>query len=67
MMDWLLDFEKKFGRFDELQNIKQDKRHCSVEINFCDGIPQNYNYKLHRRIMAGVDDSINNFRAVEKP
>ena len=49
MMDWVEDFKNKFGKYEELKNIKAEKKHCSVEINFCDGIPQNYNFKLHRR------------------
>ncbi len=47
MMDWLQDVENKFGHYEELQNIKTDKKHCSLEINFCDGIPQNCNLKRH--------------------
>ena len=51
-MDWLNDFQAKFSnkdKYPEIQDIKSLKKHCAIEINFCEGIPQNYNYKLHRK------------------
>jgi hypothetical protein len=49
MIDWLADFDRSFSQYPEIQKLKADKFHGAVEINFCDGIPQNYNLKLHRR------------------
>lgn len=48
-MDWLTEFKNKFGHYPELRDIKANKFHGSVEINFCAGVPMNYNYKMHRR------------------
>jgi hypothetical protein len=48
-MDWYNDFKSKFGSYAELQGIKQDKLHGSLTINFCAGVPLNYNLTIHRR------------------
>jgi hypothetical protein len=48
-MDWLKDFENRFGKYPEIKDLKAQEFHGTVEINFCAGIPQNYNLKLHRR------------------
>ena len=49
MIDWLKEFEIKFGHYKEIQKLKEDKFHGFLQINFCDGIPINYNLNLHRR------------------
>lgn len=49
MMDWIPDFEYNFGQYEEIKNLKQRNFHGSIEINFCEGIPMNYNLKLHRK------------------
>lgn len=48
-MDWLDDFKSKFNKDIELQFLKRDKKHCKLEINFCEGQVSNYNLTLHRR------------------
>jgi hypothetical protein len=49
MIDWLIDLDNRFGNFPEIKKIKEMKFHGSIEINFMNGIPQNYNLKLHRK------------------
>jgi hypothetical protein len=49
MIDWLVDLDNRFGKFPEIQKIKERKFHGSITINFMDGMPQNYDLKLHRR------------------
>ena len=48
-MDWLNDFAVNFKDCKEIQFLKNDRFHGALEINFCDGIPMNYNFKLHRK------------------
>jgi len=48
-MDWYDDFKNKFGGYEELQSIRQGKMHGSLTINFCAGVPLNYNLTIHRR------------------
>jgi len=52
MMDWLHDFEVKFKDYQELQVLKKEKYHGSLMINFSDGVPQNYNFTIHRRAVT---------------
>ncbi len=47
--DWLPEFEKKFGHYEEIQNLKEKKFHGSLMLNFMDGELQNYNLNIHRR------------------
>jgi hypothetical protein len=49
MIDWLQDFEKKFGHYEEIQNLKQKKFHGNITINICEGDVMNYNLTIHRR------------------
>ena len=48
--DWLVDFDERLGKYPEVQKLKMQEFHGSIEINFNAGVPQNYNLKLHRRI-----------------
>ena len=48
-MDWLNDFILKFQDYPELKKLKETKFHGAITINFCEGVPQNMDYKLHRR------------------
>jgi len=45
--DWIDDFEKRFNGHKELQNIKRDKKHGKLEINFYGGVPMNVNFSIH--------------------
>ena len=47
--DWLEDFEMRFNNHKELMNIKKDKLHGKLEINFTDGVPINCNFNKHLR------------------
>ena len=38
MMDWIQDYQDRFKDKPELANLKKDKFHGSVEINFSDGV-----------------------------
>ncbi len=59
MIDWLDDFTKKFSSYKELQEIKKNKLHGALTINFCEGLPQNYNLNIHRRAVE-LNDKNNN-------
>ena len=48
--DWLISFDDRLGMYPEIQNLKTQEFHGSVTINFCSGVPQNYDIKLHRRV-----------------
>ena len=48
-MDWLEDFEKKFSNCIEFHDLKKNRLHGSVTINFSDGIPHNCELKVHLR------------------
>jgi hypothetical protein len=48
-MDWIEEFRKKFGGYPEVTKIKENRLHGALTINFCEGIAQNYDFKLHRR------------------
>lgn len=64
MIDWLDNFLTKFGAFKEIQTIKQNKLHGSLTINFCEGLPQNYNLSIHRRAIE-MNDNLNNLNNKE--
>jgi hypothetical protein len=48
-LSWVHEFEKKYGNDALLQDIKPAKIHGSIQINFCNGTPVNYNLTIHRR------------------
>lgn len=48
-LSWVNEFEKKYGHDSLLQEIKSHRMHGSVQINFCNGSPVNYNITIHRR------------------
>ena len=48
-MDWINDFQTKFNQYPEVKNLKNTEFHGSLTINFCGGVPTNYDLKLHRR------------------
>ena len=48
--DWLNSFEQRFDNHIELHNLKTDKFHGSVTINFSDGVPMNCNLNRHLRV-----------------
>jgi hypothetical protein len=48
-MDWIDDFKKRFSRYPELSSLKDTKFHGGLQINFCEGIPLSYDFKLHRK------------------
>lgn len=48
-MDWIKDFEARFADDDELSRVAAKKLHGSIQINFCDGHPVNYNLTIHKR------------------
>lgn len=47
--DWIDDFEKNFGINQDIREIKKNRFHGSIEINFCNGEPMNINIKKHLR------------------
>jgi hypothetical protein len=47
--DWLEIFDERLGRYPEVRLLKGISFHGTLEINFCAGIPQNYNLKIHRK------------------
>lgn len=49
-MDWIKDFENRFGDDEELVKLAAKKMHGSIQINFCDGHPINYNLTIHKRL-----------------
>ena len=63
-MDWILDFQKRFEQYPEIRNLKSTQFHGAVEINFCAGVPQNYNIKQHRRAVE-INDNLNNLNRKE--
>lgn len=48
-MDWLKEFENRFGTDEYLVSLGAKKMHGSIQINFCDGKPVNYNLTIHKR------------------
>lgn len=60
-MDWIKDFTSRFEHCLELTNLKKTGFHGSVEINFCSGMPMNYNFKLHRKA-AKIDGEYTDVR-----
>ena len=46
-MDWIDEFKARFENREEISNLKRDKFHGSVAINFSDGVPINCNMKLN--------------------
>jgi len=59
MMDWLVDFENRFGINPELQNLKENKFHGKIEINFCSGDIMNYNLTIHRKYTEVGEETTN--------
>jgi hypothetical protein len=53
-MDWLKDFEMRFGTDDDLRKLGAKKLHGSIQINFCNGHPVNYNLTIHKRSAYSV-------------
>lgn len=49
-MDWVNDFVERFKLFKEIQSLRADKFHGTIELNFSDGVVVNYNFKMHRRV-----------------
>lgn len=49
MMDWIKDFETRFANDDDLSRVQAKRLHGSIQINFCDGHPVNYNLTIHKR------------------
>jgi hypothetical protein len=47
--DWLESFDARLGVYNEIQSLAKNNFHGSLEINFAQGVPQNFNLKLHRR------------------
>ncbi len=54
--DWINLFEERFGSNEEIMNIKRDRLHGSLQINFQDGVPINCNFNKHFR--ANVNETI---------
>ena len=48
-LDWIDDFNNKFGHYEEIQNLNNKQFHGKLEINFMAGKVQNYNLTTHRR------------------
>lgn len=57
MMDWIKDFETRFGTDEELARVQAKKMHGSIQINFCDGHPVNYNLTIHKRVVVMYSNS----------
>ena len=49
LMDWLDNFKQRFKDYPELKHLKENKFQGSLVINFCNGLPENLDYKMHRR------------------
>jgi len=56
MMDWINDFMERFKNYPEIQQLRADKLHGKLEINFSDGISMNYNLSRHRRADSEYKD-----------
>lgn len=56
-MDWIEDFILKFKTYPEVRYLKRDRFHGWVSINFCNGVPSTYDFKLHRRAVNTKTDS----------
>lgn len=48
-MDWLQDFQERFKGDADISQLAKKKMHGSIQINFCDGHPINYNLTIHKR------------------
>jgi len=49
MMDWITDFTARFKHCPELKDLRETKFHGSLIINFCNGLPENLDFKSHKR------------------
>lgn len=58
-MDWLADFQQKFGHYEEIRNLRNKQFHGKLEINFMAGEIQNYNLTTHRRAV-NIDNQATN-------
>ena len=38
MLDWIKDFELNFEKTDEISDLKEEKFHGSLTLNFSDGV-----------------------------
>ncbi len=54
MLDWVQTFIEKFGHYPEIKNLATTNFHGSLTINFSNGIPHNYDLKLHRRAESSI-------------
>ena len=61
--DWLESFEERFGSNEEIMNIKRDKLHGSLQINFQDGVPINCNFNKHFRAV-NIETNLNKKEAI---
>lgn len=51
-MDWIREFETRFGKDEDISKLAAKRTHGSIQINFCDGKPVNYNLTIHKRVAA---------------
>lgn len=49
-IDWMADFQARFGSDTDVNCLGSKKIHGYVQINFCDGRPVNYNLMIHKRV-----------------
>ena len=54
-MDWISDFTIKFSHYPELQDLKEKQFYGSLELNFCNGVVQSFNYKKHGRAVKDIE------------
>ncbi len=59
-LSWIHDFEKKYGHDTLLQDVKGSRMHGSIQINFCNGAPVNYNITIHRRASMTYANTVSN-------
>ena len=57
-MDWIKDFNERFGKDEELLKLQAKRMHGSIQINFCDGHPVNYNLTIHKRGAASYTSAV---------
>jgi hypothetical protein len=48
-MDWITAFSSSFKDDPELKELMKKRVHGSIQINFCAGVPVNYNLTIHKR------------------
>lgn len=46
-IDWLEDFERRFNKDILIQQLKKNKFHGSLTLNFHEGLPVNCDMKKH--------------------